>query len=127
MHTAHARRLLALQGWNGKLFACSHALFCSFAFLWRRFHGEQLEAQLRQVSLSVQDKINNFLQDETKQILHVDSFVNKDNTAELIYLFEAILNDGQHLQILYLQGSKLHHPAGAAGAANRASGALTTV
>merc|ERR1712224_675890 len=30
VQTVHARRLLALQGWNGKLFACSHALFCSF-------------------------------------------------------------------------------------------------
>ena len=35
-----------------------------------------------------------------------DDLVSEQNAAELVYLFEAILEKGQHLQMLYLQGSR---------------------
>ena len=36
-----------------------------------------------------------------------DDLVSEQNAAELVYLFEAILEKGQHLQMLYPQGSNV--------------------
>ena len=51
-------------------------------------------------------QIEDQLADTELKELHVDDLVNKQNAAELVYLFEAILEKGQHLQMLYLQGSR---------------------
>ena len=73
--------------------------------LWAQAHDAKLERGT--IRPSVPDNVADFLSSGQK-ILHADHLVNKDNQAELIYLFQAILDDGKHLQILYLQGSKAH-------------------
>ena len=66
--------------------------------LWTQAHDAKLERGT--IRPSVPDNVADFLSSGQK-ILHADHLVNKDNQAELTYLFQAILDDGKHLQILY--------------------------